>query len=74
MDEPTLDQPAVVVGADLGRDEAIGRVLRHLRTYQAVDAGQASVRATMLAFAVFLTVSLRRERGANRRRRRRRTS
>ena len=51
MDEPTLDQPAVVVDADLGRDEGLGRVLRHLRTYEAVDAGQASVRATMLAFA-----------------------
>jgi len=49
--EPTLDRPALVAPSDLGRTEDLGLVVTALEAYEAVDAEQAAVRATMLAFA-----------------------
>lgn len=51
MTEPTLDRPSPLAPADLARTEDLGRVVRALNGYEAVDAQQAEVRDTMLAFA-----------------------
>jgi 8-oxo-dGTP pyrophosphatase MutT (NUDIX family) len=49
--EPTLDRPALVAPSALGRTEELDRVAAALTGYEAVDAEQAEVRSTMLAFA-----------------------
>jgi 8-oxo-dGTP pyrophosphatase MutT (NUDIX family) len=49
--EPTLDRPALVVPSDLGRTEDLDRVVTALGAYEAVDAEQAAVRSSMVAFA-----------------------
>lgn len=51
MADPTLEHPAVVPPDALGRSEDLALVVRALQGYEAVDAGQASLRDEMLAFA-----------------------